>query len=209
MGRIAPVETLIVRPGLAADLPAVGALLAEGFADKFGRIFGRAIERVPALLAGFTSLRQRRGLATVFVAARDEQVVGVLDIAHGREGWRERWEQLQIALREVGARATLRSFLGLALLLEAEDDRCGRAYISELAVAASQRGRGTGTALLGHAADWARVQGRPGLSLHVAQGNPAQRLYTRVGFRVEKRIAPRLERWLFGIPGWLYMVKDF
>ncbi len=208
MGGVAPAAPAAVRLGLEADLPAVGAILAEGFADKFGRIFGRALERVPALLAGFTGLRLRRGLATLFVAERERRVVGVLEIAHGREGWRDRWEQLRIALREVGLRATLRSFVGVALFLEAEHDPCGRAYISDLAVAAERRGEGIGTALLNHAALWARAQGRRGLSLHVAQGNPAQRLYERVGFRVEKRIAPRLERWLFGIPGWLYMIQD-
>ncbi len=199
---------MLVRTGTPADLPAIGALLAEGFADKFGRIFG-ATDRVPAVLAGFTGVRLRSGLVMLFVAEQDRQAVGVLEIALGRERLSDRWEQLQIALRELGTLATLRSLIGVALLLDADEDSGELAYIGELAVTASQRRQGIGAALISHAAAWAKECGKCGLSLHVAEGNPAQRFYERMGFQLERRIPARLERWMFDVPAWLYMVWRF
>jgi len=202
------VPAVLVRMGTPADLPAVGALLAEGFADKFGRIFGPS-DRVPAVLAGFTGVRLRSGLAMLFVAEEDGEVVGVLDIALGHERLSDRWEELQIALREIGAVATLRSLIGVTLLLDTNEDASELAYISELAVTASQRRQGIGAALVSHAAAWAQECGKRGLSLHVADGNPAQRFYARMGFQLERRIPARLERWMFDVPAWLYMVWRF
>jgi ribosomal protein S18 acetylase RimI-like enzyme len=76
-------------------------------------------------------------------------------------------------------------------------------------VTGAQRNRGIGTALLAHAETWARAHGKRGLSLHVAAGNPAQHLYERLGFQLKQRIELRLERRLFDVEAWLYMVKAF
>lgn len=207
MGGVAQNPAAVVRLGTSADLPAVGDLLAEGFADKFGRIFGPDAQQVPAVVAGFTGVRLQRGLVTLLVAEQGGQVLGVLILVHGRERLSDRWEQLKVALREVGALATLRAIVGVVLLLDTHDDAGDMAYISELAVAGSCRDQGIGTALLTRAQEWACENGKRGLSLHVAAGNPAQHLYERVGFRLERRIEAQLERWLFDVPAWLYMVK--
>jgi ribosomal protein S18 acetylase RimI-like enzyme len=145
-------------------------------------------------------------LATTFVAEHDDRIVGVLNVEAGREGFRDRWEEFQVFLREVGLLATLRSVMGVVLM---NDDvvPADEAYISELAVAQDCRGQGLGTLLLNHVAAWARSAGRRRLSLHVAISNPACRLYQRAGFRLERREDARLARRLFGIEAWLFMVK--
>ena len=209
MGGVAEERAPLVRNATEADLPAVGALLAEGFAGKFVRIFGADTGRVPALLARFTGLRLRRELVVVFVAELDGRTVGVLEIAHGRESMRDRWEQFKIALHEVGLFTTLRSIIGVILLMEYNEEEQNLAYISELAVTAAQRNQGIGAALLAHAETWAHAHGKRGLSLHVAAGNPAQHLYERAGFQLKERLEARLERRLFDVEAWLHMVKAF
>ncbi|HLJ68665.1 MAG TPA: GNAT family N-acetyltransferase [Chloroflexota bacterium] len=56
--------------------------------------------------------------------------------------------------------------------------------IPELTVAVLRewRGRGAGTALLQALIERCRIEGRPALSLSVEWGNPARRLYERLGF---------------------------
>lgn len=58
----------------------------------------------------------------------------------------------------------------------------GEVYVEHLAVAAGQRGRGVGTKLLAWVENAARERGATRLSLDVLRGNPALRLYERVGF---------------------------
>jgi ribosomal protein S18 acetylase RimI-like enzyme len=53
-----------------------------------------------------------------------------------------------------------------------------------IAVAPGASGRGVGARLLAALLDRARAQGLPGLSLSVANDNPARRLYERAGFEV-------------------------
>ena len=53
-----------------------------------------------------------------------------------------------------------------------------------IAVAPSHRGRGVGRLLLDALIDLAAAHGLPGLSLSVANDNPAKRLYERAGFEV-------------------------
>ena len=50
-------------------------------------------------------------------------------------------------------------------------------------VAEDHRGAGIGRALISTAVEVARSQGIPGVSLSVEAGNPARRLYERLGFR--------------------------
>ena len=61
----------------------------------------------------------------------------------------------------------------------------GEAYIDELMVCASARGRGVGTKLLEWAEALARDRKCTCLSLEVLNGNPAVRLYERFGLQVK------------------------
>jgi GNAT superfamily N-acetyltransferase len=60
--------------------------------------------------------------------------------------------------------------------------QANEAYVDYMAVAKEARGMGAGTKLLAWAEDRARARGAVVLTLGVVNGNPAKRLYTRVGF---------------------------
>jgi GNAT superfamily N-acetyltransferase len=66
----------------------------------------------------------------------------------------------------------------------------GWGEVPELAVAVEtgERGRGIGTMLLTRLVGEAGRRGLPGLSLHVDHGNPARRLYERLGFRCVREL---------------------
>jgi ribosomal protein S18 acetylase RimI-like enzyme len=75
-------------------------------------------------------------------------------------------------------------------LIEADGEVAGRLYvhrgqsdirIMDIALLPEFRGRGIGTRLLRDLIDEARATGRS-LSIHVERGNPARRLYDRLGF---------------------------
>lgn len=77
------------------------------------------------------------------------------------------------------------------LVVERSGERAGRLYLSafaneirvmEISLAASRRGAGVGTRLLGALLAIAESEGK-GVGLHVEPSNPAQRLYRRLGFR--------------------------
>lgn len=77
-----------------------------------------------------------------------------------------------------------------------EVDRTGEAtLVVDLALAPSWRGQGIGTRLLQALIDEATASGR-GIELHVEEGNPAERLYRRLGFvQVGERPPYRRMRW--------------
>jgi GNAT superfamily N-acetyltransferase len=63
------------------------------------------------------------------------------------------------------------------------------AYVDELAVATSWRGRGVGTALMAAVDEWARSKGALSVALdHLHTNDGAHRLYERLGFRVRGMI---------------------
>ena len=61
------------------------------------------------------------------------------------------------------------------------------AWVLDLAVAPRAQGRGFGAAMLIHAMGGTRDAGLPALGLTVTDGNPARRLYDRMGFRPSLR----------------------
>lgn len=72
----------------------------------------------------------------------------------------------------------VRDALSECLHTVAEDE----VYIEEICVSAKARGRGVGTSLLTWCESTAKARGAKVLSLGVVNGNPAMRLYERVGF---------------------------
>ncbi|NLF00112.1 MAG: GNAT family N-acetyltransferase [Anaerolineales bacterium] len=206
MGGVAGALTPVVRPAAVADAARIGSILAAGFPDKYGPILGRRAEAAPALLAELSRMRLERGLVWTFVAERDGQAAGVLNLEARRPGPADRWNELVVFVRQVGVWITLRATMGVALM---NTDRipADELYVSEVAVAPECRGEGVGAALLAYAAAWARSMGKRRLSLHVASANPACRLYERMGYRVVRRQEEWLAKRLFGIDAWLAMAQ--
>ncbi|WP_288432074.1 GNAT family N-acetyltransferase [uncultured Deinococcus sp.] len=73
--------------------------------------------------------------------------------------------------------------------------RPGELYLDTLAVAGAARGRGLGATLLAACAARAQAAGRP-LALLVEDGNPAGRLYRRLGFAGEEEVTVAGHRYL-------------
>ena len=61
------------------------------------------------------------------------------------------------------------------------------AYVSELAVIQEARGKGIGTMLLNWAHEHAKHCGKNVITIQPVQGNPAKRLYERLGYEVVER----------------------
>ena len=82
----------------------------------------------------------------------------------------------------------------------------GEAYIEQISVTATARGKGVGTKLPRWVEAEARARGARTLSLAVIRGNPAQRLYERPGFETKREgccddaIGCCIVTWLMGRP---------
>ena len=67
-----------------------------------------------------------------------------------------------------------------AVAIERRDDLV---FLADIEIAPAWRGRGLGTVIIGDVLGEARRRGLP-VALQVLRGNPARRLYERLGFRV-------------------------
>lgn len=77
-------------------------------------------------------------------------------------------------------------------------DRLGRCHLGRLGVAPDRRGRGLGTALIrGLVAEGLEALETDECSLFVVPGNPAARLYARLGFREAVYPGPGFEAYTF------------
>lgn len=93
-------------------------------------------------------------------------------------------------------------------LQQLEDAAPGTWYINVLATYPEFRGRGYGAELLEIAERLAQEQGKRGLSLVVADGNPgAIRLYERAGFAENARRAIVKDDWNCAGSNWILMTK--
>ncbi|MCP4538541.1 MAG: GNAT family N-acetyltransferase [Chloroflexi bacterium] len=205
---MAPELTVVVRPATVQDMPRVGDILAQGFGDKFGIVFGRRVNRAPRVLAQLERLKLERGLSTFFVAEADGRVVGVIELSGRREHWTDSWRQIRTLWRKIGLLYTLRAVVGFLLLYEADPGDENTVYVSQIAVAHAFRGCGVGRKLLMRAESWGRARGQQNLALHVAATNRARHLYERFGFELKERSEEWVTERLFGIRAWLYMVKN-
>ncbi len=197
--------TVMVRQATVEDLPWMSEILLRGFDDKFGRMLGRRFDRAPQTLTEMGRKWLEWELCTMLAAEADGQPVGILLIMERDERLGELWQEARIIQQELGLIRTAACVIGLALPHHGINEKV--AYISNFTVDAPFRRHGIGWGLLASAEEWARNQGKEALSLHVAEPNPARRLYERFGFRLERTINSRLSQWIFDIRTWLYMVK--
>jgi len=70
------------------------------------------------------------------------------------------------------------------LALEQEGNGVHRADVQKVLVHSAYRQRGVGTSLMTHIENYARQNGRSLLVLDTRQGDPAEKLYQKVGFQV-------------------------
>ncbi|WP_373021256.1 GNAT family N-acetyltransferase [Methanoplanus endosymbiosus] len=74
-----------------------------------------------------------------------------------------------------------------------------------LATGSEFRGKGIASALIRHAGNYAEKNGFEEFTLYFASGNPAEKLYKRLGFKVQSSYKSRITKIIFGIDTWVYM----
>ncbi len=192
-------EELLIRPAREADRWAVGRLLALGFPDKFGPIFGRDLERMAAVLADLPPTGR------VYVADCGGEVVGTFTLVLEAHPAPAVWPMLR---RHLPFWAALRAAFLLSFLGRSHPDP-ETAVVEAVAVLPEWRGRGVGRRMMVEALRQVRAAGRRRVALYVVEGNePAVRLYRSLGFQVVWAYNLWWQRWLFGRHRVLYMATE-
>jgi len=188
-----------VRPARDPDRAAVGRLLAAGFADKFAPVFGPDPERTAAVLADLPPS------GNVYVAEEAGRVVGTFTLVLEERPQGPLWPVLR---RHLGFASALRAFLLLQLMGTSRPEP-HTALVEAVAVLPERRGRGVGRRMMAEALAEARRAGRRRVGLYVVEGNePAVRLYTSLGFQVQRAHRVVWTRPWFGARRVLYMTVD-
>ncbi len=198
-GRRDDFAEVTVRPARDSDRRTVGRLLVLGFPDKFAPVFGPDRERAAAILADLPPS------GTVYVAEGAGEVVGTFTLVLEERTPSPLWPILR---RHLGFGAALRAFVLLQLMGTSHPDP-HTALVEAVAVLPEWRGRGVGRQMMAEALALARRAGRQRVGLYVVEGNaPALRLYTSLGFRVQRAHRLLWARPLFGAQRILYMTAD-
>ncbi|EOI1368968.1 GNAT family N-acetyltransferase [Serratia marcescens] len=202
---------LHIEPYCNADRLQTAALIYAAFCDKFQRTRRLSPRLQWRLFYRLWSWQQSGSRERSFVVKQDEQVVAAfaLHAAAGENnaGRRPRTLPIWRLCRRYGWLNVWRMYLQIAVLQHTP--AADELYLSYLAVAESQRGKGVGRRLLQWMNDYAAGQGEGRrLSLHVSRRNvDAQRLYRRCGFQVRREEHYASLGLLFGQADWVLMEK--
>lgn len=178
-----------IRPAVPEDIPSFAAILAEAFPAMYRGVFGRlSKEEVTELLTNLYT-NQHLSMESAYVCELNGQVQGLMILHLGKSIGRgsplDYWRNLSGTL---GFLDTLRAWFGGIVANLMLTRRIPHApdlvYIEALAVAAAERNKGVGSLFLNSAMEWARINGKSRIALHVMANNKgAARLYRRFGFR--------------------------
>lgn len=182
MPQPAATPALRIRDAAEADLPALGALLAE--TARF-----HAAAR-PDLFAPVPDAGLDLAYLGRYFIAPDARIFVAEEVASDRgddepSGGRGRVSRVSAVSGVIGmVQCVVRHAPQREILVP-------RAFVhvEEVSVTASARGRGVGRALMARAEDWARERGIATIELNVFSFNTAaQRLYEDLGYRTSSRI---------------------
>ena len=203
-------EQFTVRLAGPDEDPAIGALVVEGFLDKFRPVFGRRMDRSVKIMEKWIRLEHASGGVTSLVIEgySTSELAGSVGIrtADSREDVLARglWRTLSRNLglpRAVWA-TTLLSYPRYSAT-------SSEAYIERLVVSPDFRRRGMARLLLAAAEDLAREYGKRTVGLHVSGNNlPALRLYEDEGYEEVSRQHSFLTGYFLNIRDWLYLKKE-
>lgn len=202
---------LHIEPYRNADRLQTAALIYAAFCDKFQRARRLSAHLQWRLFYRLWRWRQSGSRERSFVVKQDEQVVAAFALnaidGENRAGLRPHALPIWRLCRRYGWLNVWRMYLQIAVLQHTP--AADELYLSYLAVAESQRGKGVGRRLLQWMNDYAAEQGAGlRLSLHVSRRNvDAQRLYQRCGFQVRREEHYASLGLLFGQADWVLMEK--
>jgi ribosomal protein S18 acetylase RimI-like enzyme len=152
-------DTILIRPAVRADLPALGRL-------------GAALVDAHCALDPQRFLRAGGGVADGYARFLGSQL-------------QNRDAVVLAAERSAGGQTSIVGYVYAAIEpLSWQDLRDESGFIHDVIVDEAMRGRGVATRLIESACDWLRDRGMPRVLLHTASQNTrAQRLFTTLGFR--------------------------
>lgn len=195
-----------VRPAALEDLPAMTHVLADAFGVKMRVLYGRDPERIRRILTTMYRGPLSREYDGLLIAELDRQVVGVLVIEPMPWDGSDADRLVRVLATELSAWRQMFTRIGFSVF--SHGPNVGDAYLSDVGVLSSARGKGVGKALVQHAEGWAIAHQRTALALWVASNNPvARRLYERAGMVALHHEINLLSGVLYGVPRWTYMRK--
>lgn len=167
---------LTFRAATPSDAPQAAPLLLEANGDLALHLTGSdtPAQAQAALQELFEQTGQRFSHQNAWIAERGGEVLGAAIVYHGEDSVALD-QPLQRRLQGLGKTHTITS-----------EGKAGEWYLDTLAVSAATRGQGIGAQFLQHLQGQAQQRGRP-LALLVEDGNPARRLYERLGFAERER----------------------
>jgi ribosomal protein S18 acetylase RimI-like enzyme len=197
---------ILIRSARSEDLPGLCQVMGHAFSAKMHILFGRDPHKTELMLHTIYSGPIERGYDGIIVAEQEGEIIGglviepmpwlpvdsnrvELSVLTHLSRWRQFW-----------------NWVGFAIFTHGPD--VGDAYLSDVCVAESHRGRGVAQKMVGYAEEWAQARGRRALTLWVAAGNKAAiRAYEKQGMRIQKSEISPISWALFGIFKWVYMRK--
>ncbi|EHQ36279.1 GNAT family N-acetyltransferase [Methanoplanus limicola] len=194
---------ITIRPFEESDSPAVNRILAQSFYSKIHSLTGLSEEKA-VLLAEDAKIFPDRPIDGYFVAEYMGEIAGAILLKFtGQNRPKEKIGIFPVAKKH-GIFKTLKLLYGFSVLVESvRPEEC---YIELLATDKKFRGKGIATALIRHAGEFAEKCGFEEFTLYVASGNPAQKLYGRLGFEVQSSYKSLITKFIFGIDTWVYMI---
>jgi len=193
---------ITIRPFKESDFPAVNRILAQSFFSKINSLTGLPEEKA-VRIAEDAKIFPDRQIDGYFVAEYKGEISGAILLKY--TGQIRPKEDMKIfpVMKKYGFFRTIKLIFGFYILIESiRPEEC---YIEFLATGSEFRGKGIATALIRHAGNYAEKGGFEEFTLYVASGNPAQKLYERLGFKEQSSYKSRITKIIFGIDKWVYM----
>jgi ribosomal protein S18 acetylase RimI-like enzyme len=194
---------ITIRPFEESDAPAVNRILAGSFFSKIHSLTGLSEEKA-VLLAEDANIFPDKPIDGYFVAEYKGEIAGAILLKFtGQDRPKEKISIFPVAKKH-GIFKTVKLLYGFSVLVESvRPEEC---YIEFIATDKKFRGKGIATALIRHAGEFAEKNGFEEFTLYVASGNPAEKLYERLGFEVQSSYNSLITRLIFGIDNWVYMM---
>jgi ribosomal protein S18 acetylase RimI-like enzyme len=197
-------EDWIIRTKKNGDEVVAGKLIAEAFSETYAVLACRDRDMAAKIAESEMLYRGRRG--NLFVASRENKIIGVIEIISMEIPHMYPHEALSIYIKHLGPDEGLRAVYILSLMTRFLNK--DEAAISSLATAAEERQSGVARALIARGEDYSREIGKKHLTLWVAESNaPAIKLYESAGFTTANVTSSIQMRKYFGIEFWRQMTK--
>ncbi len=187
-----------------SDFIEVIALLVSSFNSKFTYKQSLSNKVIEDVLYSVWEIKEEDPSYLHLVAKDGEKVVGVILVRLYKSKKEIKRVSFIKLCKKYGVFNVVFLMLKLWILDKITLEEC---YIEHIAVAESMRGRGVGELLINVAEKYIKNIGFDSVSLIVAEGNKAKKLYHKKGFKDVDMISSYLKYYFIGIKKWMFMRK--